>query len=174
MERLIYLDNSATTKPCSQAVAAALTAMESCYGNPSSLYEFGMQAEDILTDARQSIAKALCSREDEIYFTSCGSESNNTAIFGAVELLRRTGKHIVTTTIEHPSVLEPIAALEQKGYEVTRISPDAKGFISAEQFEKVIREDTVLVSAMYVNNEVGSVLPVEKIKSICQKKGSKA
>lgn len=174
MERLIYLDNSATTKPCSQAVAAALTAMESCYGNPSSLYEFGMQAEDILTDARQSIAKALCSREDEIYFTSCGSESNNTAIFGAIELLRRTGKHIVTTTIEHPSVLEPIAALEQKGYEVTRISPDAKGFISAEQFEKAIREDTVLVSAMYVNNEVGSVLPVEKIKSICQKKGSKA
>lgn len=174
MERLIYLDNSATTKPCSQAVAAALTAMESCYGNPSSLYEFGMQAEDILTDARQSIAKALCSREDEIYFTSCGSESNNTAIFGAIELLHRTGKHIVTTTIEHPSVLEPIAALEQKGYEVTRISPDAKGFISAEQFEKAIREDTVLVSAMYVNNEVGSVLPVEKIKSICQKKGSKA
>ena len=174
MERLIYLDNSATTKPCSQAVAAALTAMESCYGNPSSLYEFGMQAEDILTDARQSIAKALCSREDEIYFTSCGSESNNTAIFGAAEALRRTAKHIVTTTIEHPSVLEPIAALEQKGYEVTRISPDAKGFISAEQFEKAIREDTVLVSAMYVNNEVGSVLPVEKIKSICQKKGSKA
>ncbi|MBO5106479.1 MAG: cysteine desulfurase [Clostridia bacterium] len=171
---MIYLDNSATTKPCSQAVAAALTAMESCYGNPSSLYEFGMQAEDILTDARQSIAKALCSREDEIYFTSCGSESNNTAIFGAAEALRRTAKHIVTTTIEHPSVLEPIAALEQKGYEVTRISPDAKGFISAEQFEKAIREDTVLVSAMYVNNEVGSVLPVEKIKSICQKKGSKA
>ena len=174
MERLIYLDNSATTKPCSQAVEAALNAMKNCYGNPSSLYEFGMQAEDIITDARQSIAKALYCREDEIYFTSCGSESNNTAIFGAVESLRRVGKHIVTTTIEHPSVLEPIAALEQKGYEVTKLTPDKRGFVSAEKFEKAIREDTVLVSAMYVNNEVGSILPVEKIKSICKQKGSKA
>lgn len=174
MERLIYLDNSATTKPCSQAVEAALNAMKNCYGNPSSLYEFGMQAEDIITDARQSIAKALYCREDEIYFTSCGSESNNTAIFGAAESLRRVGKHIVTTTIEHPSVLEPIAALEQKGYEVTKLAPDERGFVSAEKFEKAIREDTVLVSAMYVNNEVGSILPVEKIKSICKQKGSKA
>lgn len=174
MERLIYLDNSATTKPCSQAVEAALNAMKNCYGNPSSLYEFGMQAEDIITDARQSIAKALYCREDEIYFTSCGSESNNTAIFGAVESLRRVGKHIVTTTIEHPSVLEPIAALEQKGYEVTKLAPDKTGFVSVEKFEKAIREDTVLVSAMYVNNEVGSILPVEKIKSICKQKGSKA
>ncbi len=174
MEGLIYLDNSATTKPCKEAVAAALNAMENCYGNPSSLYEFGMQAEDIVTDARLAIAKALFCREDEIYFTSCGSESNNTAIFGAAELLRRTGKHIVTTTIEHPSVLEPIAALEQRGYEVTRISPDKNGLISVEDVEKSVREDTVLVSVMYVNNEVGSILPVEKIKGICKQKGSKA
>lgn len=174
MEGLIYLDNSATTKPCKEAVAAALNAMENCYGNPSSLYEFGMQAEDIITDARLAIAKSLFCREDEIYFTSCGSESNNTAIFGVAELLRRTGKHIVTTTIEHPSVLEPIAALEQRGYEVTRISPDKNGLISVEDIEKSVREDTVLVSVMYVNNEVGSILPVEKIKGICKQKGSKA
>lgn len=90
MEDIIYLDNSATTKPCNDAVAAAVNAMENCYGNPSSLYEFGMQAEDIVTDARQSVAKALSCREDEIIFTSCGSESNNTAIFGATELLRRS------------------------------------------------------------------------------------
>ena len=111
MERMIYLDNSATTKPCKEAVAAAVDAMENCYGNPSSLYEFGMQAEDAVTEARQVIAKALFCREDEIYFTSCGSESNNTAILGAVRSLRRTGRHIVTKTIEHPSVLEPVAAL---------------------------------------------------------------
>lgn len=174
MEDIIYLDNSATTKPCNDAVAAAVNAMENCYGNPSSLYEFGMQAEDIVTDARQSVAKALSCREDEIIFTSCGSESNNTAIFGATELLRRSGKHIVTTAIEHPSVLEPVAALEKKGYEVTRISPDSNGNITVAEFENAIREDTVLVSVMYVNNEVGSILPVEKIKGICQKKGSKA
>lgn len=174
MERLIYLDNSATTKPCNQAVEAAVNAMKNCYGNPSSLYEFGMQAEDIVTEARQNIAKALSCREDEIYFTSCGSESNNTAIFGAAESLRRAGKHIVTTTIEHPSVLEPVSALEQKGYEVTKLAPDENGFVSVEKFEKAIREDTVLVSVMYVNNEVGSILPVEKIKNICRQKGSKA
>lgn len=174
MERLIYLDNSATTKPCKEAVAAAVNAMENSYGNPSSLYEFGMQAEDIVTDARMVIAKALSCREDEIYFTSCGSESNNTAILGAVQTMRRTGKHIVTTTIEHPSVLEPIAALEQSGCEITRLSPDKNGLISVEQIEKAIRDDTVLVSVMYVNNEIGAVLPVEKIKSICKAKGSKA
>ena len=174
MERMIYLDNSATTKPCKEAVAAAVDAMENCYGNPSSLYEFGMQAEDAVTEARQVIAKALFCREDEIYFTSCGSESNNTAILGAVRSLRRTGRHIVTTTIEHPSVLEPVAALEQESCEVTRLSPDKNGYISAEQIEKAVREDTVLVSVMYVNNEVGSVLPVEKIKGICKARGSKA
>jgi len=174
LKRLIYLDNSATTKPCKEAVEAAVSAMENCYGNPSSLYEFGMQAEDIVTEARQNIAKALCAREDEIYFTSCGSESNNTAIFGAAELLHRRGKHIVTTTIEHPSVLEPISALEQKGYEITRIAPEKNGNICAEEFEKAIREDTVLVSVMYVNNEVGSILPVEKLKGICKKNSSNA
>lgn len=174
MEQIIYLDNSATTKPCSEAVAAALNAMENCYGNPSSLYEFGMIAEDEVTKARTILAKALFCREDEIYFTSCGSESNNTAIFGAAELLCRSGKHIVTTTIEHPSVLEPINALEKRGYEITRISPNSNGLISEADLLNAVRKDTVLVSVMYVNNEVGSILPVEKIKSICKEKGSPA
>lgn len=174
MQEIIYLDNSATTKPCDEAVKAALNAMENIYGNPSSLYEFGLQAEDVVTDARRAIAKTLFCREDEVYFTSCGSESNNTAIFGAAEQLKRTGKHIVTTTIEHPSVLEPVLALENSGYEVTRISPDKFGNISVADIENAVREDTVLVTMMCVNNEVGSILPVEKLKSICQKKGSKA
>lgn len=174
MKRLIYLDNSATTKPCDSAVDAAVLAMREEYGNPSSLYEFGMNAENIITDARIAIADTLNAREDEVFFTSCGSESNNTAIFGAVELLKRVGKHIVTTAIEHPSVLEPISALEKQGYEVTLLKPDNSGMISASQFEAAIRSDTVLVSCMYVNNEVGSILPVEKLKAIIKEKNSNA
>lgn len=173
MKDLIYLDNSATTKPCEQAVAATVNAMENCYGNPSSLYEFGMVAEDIVNDARDALAHLLFCREDEIIFTSCGSESNNTAIFGGAKLLKRYGKHIVTTTIEHPSVLEPISQLESEGYEVTRIAPDEKGNISLDAVRNVLRPDTVLVSMMYVNNEVGSILPVEGIKPALNAVGSK-
>ena len=174
MEQLVYLDNSATTKPCKEAALAAAYAIEECFGNPSSLYEFGMRAEDIVIASRQAIAKRLNAREDEIIFTSCGSESNNTAIFGVAELLKRSGKHIVTTTIEHPSVLEPILRLENMGYEVTRLKPDNNGIISKEQFENAIRSDTILVSVMHVNNEVGSILPVGEIKSIIRKKLSSA
>jgi len=174
LEQLVYLDNSATTKPCKEAALAAAYAIEECFGNPSSLYEFGMRAEDIVIASRQAIAKRLNAREDEIIFTSCGSESNNTAIFGAAELLKRSGKHIVTTTIEHPSVLEPILRLENMGYEVTRLKPDNNGIISKEQFENAIRSDTILVSVMHVNNEVGSILPVGEIKSIIRKKLSSA
>ncbi len=174
MERLIYLDNSATTKPCTEAVGAAVSAMEESFGNPSSLYEFGIFAENIVTDARLAIAEKLGAREDEVFFTASGSESNNTAIFGAVELMHRKGKHIVTTSIEHPSVLEPIAKLEKMGYEITRLEPDEMGNISVTLLEGAIRPDTVLVSMMYVNNEVGSVLPVDKIKSVCREKGCEA
>ncbi len=174
MKGLIYLDNSATTKPCNEAVEAALDAMKNNYGNPSSLYEFGMLAEDIVTSARVAIAKKLLCRDDEIFFTSCGSESNSTAIYGAAKLGRRSGKHIVTTTIEHPSVLEPIVSLEKEGYEVTRIAPNENGDISLIDLENAIRPDTVLVSMMYVNNEVGSILPVEKIKPILKQKNSNA
>lgn len=174
MKGLIYLDNSATTKPCDEAVQAALDAMKNNYGNPSSLYEFGMLAEDIVTAARCEIAKKLLCREDEIFFTSCGSESNSTAIFGAVKLNKRLGKHIVTTAIEHPSVLEPIRYLEKNGYEVTYLKPNENGNISVEELSSAIRPDTVLVSMMYVNNEVGSVLPVEKIRHALSQKNSKA
>lgn len=174
MKGLIYLDNSATTKPCNEAAEAALDAIKNNYGNPSSLYEFGMLAEDIVTSARGEIAKKLLCREDEIFFTSCGSESNSTAIFGAVKLGRRNGKHIVTTAIEHPSVLEPIKQLEKDGYEVTYLKPDENGNISVEELSNAIRPDTVLVSMMYVNNEVGSILPVEKIKTALNQKSSKA
>lgn len=174
MERLIYLDNSATTRPCEEAVRAAEYAMREQFGNPSSLYGVGLAAENLVSAARAAIADRLCCREDEIFFTSCGSESNNTAVFGAAQLLRRRGRHIVTTAVEHPSVLEPVKRLEEQGYEVTRIQPDSDGSIPAERFAEAIRPDTVLVSCMYVNNEVGAIYPVAKLKKRITEKQSPA
>lgn len=171
MKRLIYLDNSATTSPHKSAVSAAIKAMEECYGNPSSLYEFGMLAEEMVSDTRITLADKLFCREDEIFFTSSGSESNNTAIYGAAKLLKHKGKHIITTTIEHPSVLEPINYLERNGYEITRLTPDENGNISVEKIKNALRSDTILISIMYVNNEVGSVLPVKDIRPLCNSKG---
>ena len=174
MDNLIYLDNSATTKPCDEAVAALTAVVTKDFGNPSSLYVFGMNAEQKLSEARAAIAEKLDCRDDEIFFTSGGTESNNTAIFSAARLLKRRGNHIVTTTIEHPSVLEPIRALEKEGFEVDFLKPDKNGAISLSAFEKAIRKDTILVSAMLVNNEVGSVLPIADIKQIIKAVGSPA
>lgn len=174
MERFVYLDNSATTKPCKQAVEAALKSMTENFGNPSSLYKLGLDAENLISFARQEISEFLGCRDDEIYFTSCGSESNNTAIFGAAEQLCRRGKHIVTTAIEHPSVLEPMKRLESKGYEVTYLSPNEDGNVSVESFKNAIRKDTILVSLMAVNNETGAVLPIWSVKEIIKEKSSPA
>lgn len=174
MERLVYLDNSATTKPCKQAVESALKAMTENFANPSSLYRLGLEAENLVTSARKEISEFLNCREDEIYFTSGGSESNNMAIFGAAEQLCRRGKHIVTTSIEHPSVLEPMKRLESKGYEVTYLLPNEDGNISEESIKQAIRKDTILVSIMAVNNETGAVLPIWSVKEIIKKKSSPA
>lgn len=174
MERLIYLDNSATTKPCKEAVDAACRAMTESFGNPSSLYGLGLEAENIIADTRMSAADLFDCREDEIFFTSCGSESNNTAIFGAAQMLSKRGKHIVTTAIEHPSVLEPMKRLENCGFEVTYLAPDGKGNISAADFEAAVRKDTILVSVMAVNNETGAILPINDIKNIIKSKSSPA
>lgn len=174
MERLVYLDNSATTKPCDEAVEAAVNAMKVEYANPSSLYGFGLRAENIREEARELLAEKLECREDEVFFTSCGSESNNAAVFGTAELLNRRGKHIVTTSVEHPSVLEPIKKLEKSGYEVTYLNPNSKGEVPVESFENAIRKDTILVSVMAVNNEVGSVQPFDEIKSIIKSASSPA
>ncbi len=174
MSELIYLDSSATTIPCKEAIAAFLKCAENCFGNPSSLYFLGLEAEDVITGARGIIANELDCREDEIYFTSGGSESNNTAIFGAARLLSRRGKHIVTTAVEHPSVLEPMRALEKQGFEVTYLTPDKNGSISVESIKNSVRKDTILVSVMLVNNEVGALFPVEEIKNIIKDAGSPA
>ncbi len=174
MNRLIYLDNSATTKPSAEAVDLANKTMTENFGNPSSLYLKGMEAENILTKTREQLSTLLECREDEIFFNSCGSEGNNTAIFGSVELKKRYGKHIVTTSVEHPSVLEPIKYLENNGYSVTYIKPEKDGNILPEKIKDAIRQDTVFVSVMYVNNETGAIFPVELIRGILKEKGSNA
>lgn len=155
-----YFDYAATT-PVSQAAAqAALTAMTGEYGNPSSRHALGMEAAARLKANRETVARTIGARADELIFTSCGTESDNWAIRAAVYAGRHTGRHIVTTAIEHAAVLEPIRALERQGYEVTWLRPDLSGHIDPAQVEAALRQDTVLVSMMLVNNELGTLLPV--------------
>ena len=134
--REIYLDNSATTRVCPEAAEKALELMTQCYGNPSSLHALGFRAEQALSQARQAVAKLLSAQPEEITFTSGGTESNNLAIFGGAFARRHVGRRIVTTQIEHPSVLEPMAQLEKEGWEIVRLAPDAFGRISPQQIEE--------------------------------------
>ena len=159
--REIYLDNSATTRVCPEAAEKALELMTQCYGNPSSLHALGFRAEQALSQARQAVAKLLSAQPEEITFTSGGTEANNLAIFGGAFARCHVGRRIVTTQIEHPSVLEPMAQLEKEGWEIVRLAPDAFGRIFPQQIEEAITPDTALVSIMAVNNEIGSILPVE-------------
>ena len=155
-----YLDNAATTPVRREAVEAAVTAMTEGWGNPSSRYAFGQEASGRLKEHRAQVAAGLGCRPEELAFTSCGTEGDNWAIQGAVQLGRRKGKHIVTTAYEHAAVLEPCRSLERQGYEVTYLKPDREGNISLADLERALRPDTVLVSMMLVNNELGTVLPV--------------
>lgn len=161
----VYFDNSATTKPCKEAINAAQKAMIDCWGNPSSLHKSGSDASAQLKKARKQVATLLRVPENNFYFTSSGTTANNTAIFGIYEKLKREGNRIVTTAIEHPSVSEPIKKLESLGCEVIRLSPDKSGKISEDELFSAINENTILVSMMAVNNEVGSVLPVNAIRT---------
>lgn len=170
----VYLDNSATTKPCKKACEAALNTMENDFGNPSSLHKKGYDALQILEFSRGVIAKSLGVDPSRIFFTPSGTVANNTAIFGAAELMKRKGNKIVTTAFEHPSVARCMDKLEQSGFDVVRIMPDGNGNISQEAFENAVDEKTVLVSLMAVNNEIGTVLPFDKIKRIIKRKKSSA
>lgn len=169
-----YFDNSATTKPCSAAVNAAKEAMENAWGNPSSLHSFGLESSDNLRTARKQVARLLNVNENSFFFTSSGTTANNTAIFGACEKLKREGNRIVTTAIEHPSVLEPIKRLEASGFEVIRLNPDENGKIREDELFESINQNTILVSCMAVNNEVGSVLPVNRIRAAVKRAGAPA
>lgn len=169
-----YFDNSATTKPCKTAIEAVNDALNNCWGNPSSLHQVGLDASNKLKFARKQVSKLLGVNENTFYFTSSGTTANNTAIFGAFEKMKRQGNKIVTTAIEHPSVWEPIKYLESKGVQVIRISPDKSGKINEDEFFSAIDKDTILVSCMAVNNEVGSILPVNSIRAAIKRNGSPA
>ena len=161
---MAYLDNSATTKP-DKAVADKIYEMLTVnFGNPSSFHKEGLNANLELRAAREKIANALSCESEEIYFTSGGTEANNLAILGAAEAGKRKGKRIVTTAIEHESVLQSVDELEKQGFEVIRLMPDKQGRITEQQVFDAVNSDTILVSMMYVNNEVGSIMPVKSIK----------
>lgn len=170
MSKLIYLDNSATTKPCETAIKNIDTALKNVWGNPSSLHSMGIKAEQIIYSARNKAAEILGCDSNEIFFTSGGTESNNLAVFGAVYALAKRGTRIVTTSVEHPSVLRCFEELESKGFDVVYITPDQNGDITQEKIENAINKETILVSIMLVNNETGNIFPVEcaakKIKDI--------
>ena len=169
-----YLDNAATTPVRPESAQAALEAMTEGWGNPSSQYALGKQAADRMKLWRADLAGALGCGPEEVYFTSCGSESDNWAISGALECNRRAGKHIVTTAIEHAAVLEPVKALERQGYEVTYLQPDRRGNIDPAQAAAALRPDTALVSMMLVNNELGAVLPVKEVAQAIKRAGCPA
>ena len=155
-----YLDNAATTRVCPQAAQAALEAMTEEYGNPSARHAIGQAAAARAAEHRAVLARRLGCEPGELTFTSCGTEGDNWAVRAAAEYGRRRGKHIITTAIEHAAVLEPVKALAAQGYEVTYLKPDRTGHVSPDDLRAALREDTVLVSMMLVNNELGTLQPV--------------
>lgn len=161
-----YFDNSATTKPCPEVVAAVSEMLENCWGNPSSLHRLGTEAQRKLHQARLSVAEAMGAEADRVFFTSGGTEADNWAIFSAARRLAKRGKHIITTAVEHHAVLHPMAQLEQQGFEVTYLQPDRDGRITAEALQEALRPDTVFVSVMMVNNETGAVMPIERMAKL--------
>ena len=166
---MIYLDNSATTKPCQEAVEAMTAAMVDGWGNPSALYGFGIDTAHALRDARRKVATVLGAEPDRVFFTSGGTEADNWAIYSTVKRYGKRGKHIVTTAIEHHAVLNCMKDLESKGFEVTYLQPDSKGNISAADLKAALRKDTILVSIMMVNNEAGSVMPIAQMAKLTHK-----
>jgi len=172
--KTIYLDHAATTPVCPAAAQAAVEAMTKHFGNPSSQYPLGKAAAKRREEDRAAVAAALGCAPEELFFTSCGTEADNWAIRAAVERGAKKGKHIVTTAIEHDAVLQPMKALQTVGFDVTFLKPDAHGSIDPQAVRDAIREDTILVSMMLVNNEIGSVLPVRAAADAIREKHSSA
>lgn len=168
------MDNSATTKVFEETAQKAVSFMVENYGNPSSLHTMGFKAKCALDEAREIISKSISAKPEEIYFTSGGTESNNLAIFGAAEAGKRNGRRIVTTEIEHPSVLAAMKDLERQGYEVEYLKPDSAGKITDDKLDAAIDDKTILVSLMMVNNETGTVLPTAQAGRIIRRKKSPA
>ena len=161
-----YLDNAATTRPFDAVIDEMDRVMREEYGNPSAMHNAGVAAENIIKNSRQIIAKTLGAKPGEIIFTSGGTESNNMLISGLASAAVRRGRHIITSAIEHPAVANPIKRLENEGYEVTVLGVDERGKVDREQLKSALRDDTILVSIMHVNNEIGTIEPVEEIAEI--------
>lgn len=168
---MIYLDNAATTKTDEEVVKEMLPYFSEYYGNASSVYEFGSKSRQVLTKARETIAGAIHAKPEEIYFTAGGSESDNWALKAAAEACQKKGRHIITSKIEHHAILHTCGYLEKEGYEVTYLNVDEKGFVNLRELERAVRPDTVLISIMFANNEIGTIEPIEKIGEIAQKNG---
>ncbi len=166
---MIYLDNSATTRPCPEAVAATMDAMTQNWGNPSALYNFGIDTAHLLRSARSKVAAALGAEPDRVFFTSGGTEADNWAIFGTVKRMGKRGKHIITTAVEHHAILNCMKELEVQGYEVTYLQPDPLGRISMDTLKAALRKDTILVSIMMVNNESGAMMPIAQMAKLTKR-----
>ena len=166
---MIYLDNSATTKPCQEAVEAVTAALTENWANPSALYGFGFDTAKALRSARHAVAAALGAEPDRVYFTSGGTEADNWALQSTVKRLGKRGKHIITTAMEHHAILNTMKDLEAQGFEVTYLQPDSTGTVTAEALKAVLRPNTILVSIMMVNNEVGSVMPIAQMAKLTHK-----
>jgi len=163
---MIYLDNSATTKPCREAVDAMMAAMTEGWGNPSALYQFGIDAAHAMRTARTKVAAALGAEPDRVFFTSGGTEADNWAVFGTIKRLGKRGKHIITTAIEHHAILNCMKDLEAQGFDVTYLQPDELGRITLDSLKSALRKDTILVSIMMVNNETGAVMPISQMAKL--------
>ena len=165
----VYLDNSATTRPYDEVIDVMSKIQRENFGNPSSLHTLGVEAEKYLKNARKSLSASLGASENEVYFTSCGTESDNMALLGLCKNRRHIGKKIITTSVEHPAVLEPVKYLESIGFKIEYIGVDRNCRIDIKQLEKAITEDTVMISVMSVNNETGTIFPIDKIGALKDK-----
>lgn len=166
---MVYLDNSATTRPCTAAVEAVNKALTEDWANPSALYQFGIDTARALRMARAQVASAMGAEADRVFFTSGGTEADNWAIMGTVKRMGKRGKHIVTTAIEHHAVLNLMKQLQNQGFEITYLQPDNTGTITLDALKAALRPDTILVSIMMVNNEVGSVMPIAQMAKLTHK-----
>lgn len=171
MEKLLYLDNAATTKTAPEVLEAMIPYFTECYGNPSSVYGFAAKNKDAITRQRETIANALGANANEIYFTAGGSEADNWALKATAEAYKDKGKHIITTKIEHHAILHTGEYLEKKGFEITYLEVDEKGMVRLEDLKAAIRPDTILISVMYANNEIGTIEPIKEIGSIAKEHG---
>ena len=169
-----YLDNSATTRVCPEAAEAALQAMTVCFGNPSSTHTVGREAKKLLDSSRASVAGALGCQPHDLVFTSCGSESDNWALLAGAEYGRRKGRHIISSEAEHDAVRRSLDLLEERGFEVTKLKPDRSGAVPPDAVRRALREDTVLVSLMLVNNETGAVTDLPAVSALLREAGSPA